>query len=237
MSLAGPAPRPDQPVCASARDLRAERAATVPFPPGDDTLQRSRAPARFARDPLPLLLDAYERYGPVFTLRVFHGSSRLHARPGGQPPHAGLPRRTTSVARGPHGRPHPAARRRPADDRRRLPPPLAPDHAARLPPRADRAATARRWTRSRRRARRAGAPATRSTSTHWTRRLALRIAMRALFGLDPDRAHGRRARRRARSSRTALGFCVARLPPAGPARAAARRSARMQRARARSSTR
>jgi cytochrome P450 len=28
----------------------------------------------FIRYPLPLLLDAYERYGPVFTVRVFHGN-------------------------------------------------------------------------------------------------------------------------------------------------------------------
>ena len=27
---------------------------------------------RFDRDPLGLLLESYERYGPVFTLRVFH---------------------------------------------------------------------------------------------------------------------------------------------------------------------
>ena len=49
---------------------------------------------------------------------------------------------------------------------------------------------------SRRSSARAGAPS--STSTAWTRELALRIAMRALFGLDPDAARGRRTRRRAR---------------------------------------
>jgi len=53
-------------------DLRAEAAATVPFPPGDTTPSLART-QRFARHPLPILLDAYERYGPVFTLRIFHG--------------------------------------------------------------------------------------------------------------------------------------------------------------------
>ena len=54
-------------------DLRAEWSATVPFPPGETrpSLARTR---RFANDPLPMLLDAYERYGPVFTLRIFHGN-------------------------------------------------------------------------------------------------------------------------------------------------------------------
>src|SRR5438445_530873 len=29
---------------------------------------------RFAGEPLPMLLDAYERFGPVFTLRLFHSN-------------------------------------------------------------------------------------------------------------------------------------------------------------------
>src|SRR5207244_8846939 len=33
-----------------------------------------RRTERFAHDPLPVLLDAYRRYGPVFTLRIFHGN-------------------------------------------------------------------------------------------------------------------------------------------------------------------
>jgi cytochrome P450 len=46
----------------------------VPFPPGDTSpsLRRTR---RFAANPLEVLLEAYERYGPVFTLRIFHGNS------------------------------------------------------------------------------------------------------------------------------------------------------------------
>jgi cytochrome P450 len=54
-------------------DFRDERSATVPFPPGETrpSLARTR---RFANDPLPMLLEAYERYGPVFTLRLFHSN-------------------------------------------------------------------------------------------------------------------------------------------------------------------
>jgi cytochrome P450 len=54
-------------------DLREERAATVPFPPGETRFSLART-RRFADDPLSILLDSYERYGPVFTLRLFHGN-------------------------------------------------------------------------------------------------------------------------------------------------------------------
>ncbi len=55
-------------------DLRAERDAGVPFPPGDTRPSLSRT-RRFAVEPLPILLDAYERYGPVFTMRIFHSNT------------------------------------------------------------------------------------------------------------------------------------------------------------------
>ena len=58
---------------------------------------------RFTRDPLNLLLEAYERYGPVFTLRIFHHNVVFMLGPGGQPLHAGLARQELLVARGPHG--------------------------------------------------------------------------------------------------------------------------------------
>jgi cytochrome P450 len=54
-----------------AEDYRIERAITVPFPPGDTRFSMARTRA-FTRDPLTLLLGAYDRYGPVFTQRVFH---------------------------------------------------------------------------------------------------------------------------------------------------------------------
>lgn len=54
-------------------DLRSERRATVPFPPGETRFSLSRT-RRFAEEPLPLLLESYERFGPIFTLRLFHGN-------------------------------------------------------------------------------------------------------------------------------------------------------------------
>ena len=73
MPLAPPPPVSTNPLLRFRDDLRAERAATVPFPPGDTRPDLVRT-KRFAENPLPVLLDAYERYGPVFTLRIFHGN-------------------------------------------------------------------------------------------------------------------------------------------------------------------
>jgi cytochrome P450 len=54
-----------------ASDLRRERASEVEFPDGLKDFSMSRT-VRFSKDPLPCLLDSYERFGPVFTLRIFH---------------------------------------------------------------------------------------------------------------------------------------------------------------------
>lgn len=74
MSLAPPEPVSSNPFLRLAADLRAERAATVPFPPGDTSVSAVRT-RRILVDPLHLLLEGYERYGPVFTLRLFHGKA------------------------------------------------------------------------------------------------------------------------------------------------------------------
>src|SRR3954453_6532139 len=73
MSPAGPPPVSTNPFLRLAEDLRSERRAPVAFPPGD-TRPSLRRTERFARQPLPVLLDCYERHGPVFTLRIFHGN-------------------------------------------------------------------------------------------------------------------------------------------------------------------
>jgi cytochrome P450 len=70
-ALAGPPPVSTNPFKRISSDWRLERAATVPFPPGD-TRPSLRRTNGFRLDPLPLLLGAYERFGPVFTQRVFH---------------------------------------------------------------------------------------------------------------------------------------------------------------------
>jgi cytochrome P450 len=74
VALIGPPPLLDSnPLAAMLGDLRDERSATVPFPPGETRFSLSRT-RRFAEDPLPLLLESYERFGPIFTLRLFHGN-------------------------------------------------------------------------------------------------------------------------------------------------------------------
>jgi cytochrome P450 len=74
MALVGPPPLlGSSPLSVLLEDLRSERQASVPFPPGETrpSLARTR---RFAAEPLPLLLEAYERFGPIFTLRLFHSN-------------------------------------------------------------------------------------------------------------------------------------------------------------------
>ena len=74
MALVGPPPIPDNgllPVL--LQDLRDERAATVPFPPGETSFSLART-RRIETEPLELLLESYERFGPIFTLRLLHGN-------------------------------------------------------------------------------------------------------------------------------------------------------------------
>ncbi|MEJ7891174.1 MAG: cytochrome P450 [Solirubrobacteraceae bacterium] len=70
MSLIGPEPLPSNPLRALANDWRAERSGRgVDWPPGDTRLHPLRT-WQITTDPLHLLLDAYERHGPFFTLRI-----------------------------------------------------------------------------------------------------------------------------------------------------------------------
>lgn len=66
-----PAPEPVgfSPIGRLKREFDAERAKRTPYPPGDLSLSLARTRG-FARNPLPILLDGYERFGPVFTMRV-----------------------------------------------------------------------------------------------------------------------------------------------------------------------
>jgi cytochrome P450 len=73
MPLRPPPPVSSNPLVRIAKDVQAERRATVPFPPGWTGFSLSRT-GRFSRDPLPLLLEGYERFGPVFTIRRLHGN-------------------------------------------------------------------------------------------------------------------------------------------------------------------
>ena len=185
MPLTSPPPlRSYNPFVTLVHDLLDERSATVPFPPGETnpSLTRTR---RFADDPLPLLLESYERFGPVFTLRLFHANSVFVLGPESNHyvtvSHASNFLWRTSFFRdligftgdgllttdGPFHR----------DSRHIM---LPAFHRERILASldtmlADTAAALDTLT-----------PGDTIDLYAWTRRLALRIAMRALFGLDPD---------------------------------------------------
>jgi cytochrome P450 len=70
-----PVARPPQmsanPLRRVAEDVRAEWRGRGKFPPGRMDFSRSRT-LRIAHDPLPILLGAYEEFGPIFSLRLLH---------------------------------------------------------------------------------------------------------------------------------------------------------------------
>lgn len=70
MSLVGPEPFPSNPLRQLAHDWQAElKGRRAAWPPGDNRVNLLRT-HQLATDPLALLLDAYERHGPIFTLRI-----------------------------------------------------------------------------------------------------------------------------------------------------------------------
>jgi cytochrome P450 len=70
-SLTGPEPISTNPLRRVAFELRTERRARGGYPPGDSSFSVRRT-HRMIADPLGLLLEAYERHGPVFSLRVLN---------------------------------------------------------------------------------------------------------------------------------------------------------------------
>ena len=75
VDTSGPVARPPEmsgnPLRRVFGDLGDEWRGRGKFPPGDNGFSWART-HQIAHDPLPLLLDAYERYGPIFTLRLLH---------------------------------------------------------------------------------------------------------------------------------------------------------------------
>ena len=71
MATAAPPPVTTNPFRRILFDLRAERAAQRPLPPGETSFSPARS-HRFVKNPLDELLSAYRRYGPIFTLRLVH---------------------------------------------------------------------------------------------------------------------------------------------------------------------
>jgi cytochrome P450 len=190
------------PVRRLSADLLAERRSEIPFPPGETSFSMRRTHA-FATRPLELLLDAYERFGPVFTVRVFHGNNVFMIGPAANH-HMTVSRASNFSWREGHmgdlvallgdgllttdGDFHRRSRRimLPAFHHDAIAAALSTMQGE-----IDTAVDAL-------------ADGTRIDLYRWTRRLALRIAMRALFGLDPDAA-GARADA-ARCFEVGLGF-------------------------------
>ena len=69
MSLPGPEPLSTNPLRRVAFELQTERRARGGYPPGGTTPSLRRT-HRMIVDPLALLLEASERRGPVFSLRI-----------------------------------------------------------------------------------------------------------------------------------------------------------------------
>jgi cytochrome P450 len=184
MGVAPPPPVPGGVIERVRSDIRWQRAARGRFPPGELSFSMRRT-REFEREPLPLLLRLYEEYGPVFSMRLMYapvvfaigpdanhfmtvsGASNFRWRDGGMGdliPLLGDGLLTTD------GDYHRRARRimLPAFHREQI-------EAARevMAEEAERAVEP--WR-----------PGERLDLYAWTRRLALRVAMRALFGFDPS---------------------------------------------------
>jgi cytochrome P450 len=184
MSVAAPERISTNPLRRILTDLHNERVAPTAFPPGPGDFNIERT-IRFVRDPLPILLEAYHRYGPVFSMRVFHGrvvfmlgpeanhymtvshASNFIWREGSMGDLIPLLGDGLLTIDGAY---HRQARRimLPAFHRERI--------AASLDTMIAEATRALEPWR----------PGDVVDVYHWARVLAMRIAMRALFGLDPD---------------------------------------------------
>lgn len=192
MAVTAPEQMTSNPLRRIVMDLHGERTAKVPYPPGpgDFNLQRT---FRFVRDPLPILLPAYREYGPIFSMRIFHGrivmmlgpeanhyitvshASNFHWREGSFGDLIPLLGDGLLTIDGDY---HRRARRimLPAFHRERI------------------AAAGETMAAEALRALDPWRPGQLVDVYHWARELALRVAMRALFGLDPDEdGAGRRA--------------------------------------------
>jgi cytochrome P450 len=184
--LTPPPPVRSNPIARMYDDLRLERAASVPFPPGLTRVNLRRA-SRFAQQPLPLLLDCYERFGPVFTIRVFHSNVVFMLGPEANHFMTVSHAANFSWRRGFMGDLIPllgdGLLTIDGDFHRRSRRIMLPAfHHERIE-----AAHAIMAAEARQALDRIEA-GTRFDLYRFTRELALRIAMRALFGLDPDRA-------------------------------------------------
>jgi len=184
------------------RDVRDELRTREPFPPGPRNLDARRT-LQMVRDPLPILLECYERYGPVFSMRILHGVNVWALGPEANHTMLVSDARNFLWREGSFGDLIPllgdglltidgAYHRR---ARRIMLPAFHREHLATAADTMVDEATAAldRWR-----------PGETVDVYHWARNLAMRIAMRALLGLDPD--DGDTGRRAAVEFERALGF-------------------------------
>lgn len=184
-SLAGPPPlHPRNPFAVLVQEVLAERSNTVPYPPGETSFSMART-RRFASEPLELLLECYERYGPIFTVRVLHGNVVFMLGPAANHyltvSHAGNFRWRDSHFRDLLGLLGDGLLTIDGDFHRRSRRIMLPAfHREQI------AGSLEVMIEETEGALERIAPGTRLDLYAWTRGLAMRIAMRALFGLDPD---------------------------------------------------
>jgi len=185
VALVGPEPLLNSnPLAVMFDDLRAERSAAVPFPPGETRVSLSRT-RRFAGEPLELLLEAYERFGPIFTLRIFHANVVFMLGPAANHyitvSHASNFTWRESHFRDLIGLMGDGLLTIDGDFHRRsrliMLPAFHREHIA---------ASADAVVHETERALEQLTPGASVDLYDWTRHLAVRVAMRALFGVDPD---------------------------------------------------
>ena len=185
VALVGPEPLLNSnPLAVMREDLRAERSAAVPFPLGETRFSLART-RRFADDPLGLLLDSYERFGPIFTLRIFHANVVFMLGPAANHyitvSHASNFTWRESHFRDLIGLMGDGLLTIDGDFHRRsrriMLPAFHREHIA---------ASADAVVQETERAIEQLTPGASIDLYDWTRHLAVRVAMRALFGVDPD---------------------------------------------------
>jgi cytochrome P450 len=187
--LEAPPLRHENPFKILLQDLADERAASVPYPPGDTSFSLTRT-KRFMDDPLPLLLEGYERYGPIFTMRVLHSNVVFMLGPAANH-YLTVSHASNFLWRESHFRDLIALlgdgllTTDGAYHRRSRSIMLPAFHRERI------AASIDVMVAETERALEQLAPGRTIDLYAWTRHLATRVAMRALFGLDPDGGQAR----------------------------------------------
>jgi cytochrome P450 len=184
MTVSSPPPVSHNPFRRIGSDIWAELRHRGPYPPGPSSFDMRRT-MRFVNDPLPILLDAYERHGPIFSVRVFH--ERIVFMLGPEANHYVLVSNAANFhwREGDFGQLIPLLgdglltidgdyHRR---ARRIMLPAFQTDNIA---------AAVEAMIAETRRAVQEWRPADVVDVYHWARELAMRIAMRALLGLDAE---------------------------------------------------